>query len=178
MPLVTEPNDNTPVIETNPLSKNYTDTVDSNKIFEPFNPLEKYLAKMNGEDVDIPNPTNGLEYQVKKLAESGGSGGGTFDFHVTVSWDDINDIYSIDSIDDSEEDLLAAINAGNSCRAIVTNLNDDGVKYYLNLSIVGPPELDLFISFSGSSAPIDGDPIIMTLYGGDGDWWFNIFNLK
>lgn len=60
-------------VEDNSLSKNYTDNVDAEKVFEPTTPIEKYIAKMNGDDVDIPTPTNGLEYQLKRKAENGQS---------------------------------------------------------------------------------------------------------
>ena len=57
-------------------SKNYTDNVDESLTFEPSNNVEKMLAKIAGEDVDIPTPTNGLEAQLKKIAEKEPSGGG------------------------------------------------------------------------------------------------------
>lgn len=68
-----EPLINEPVVSS--LSKNYTDNVDAQKVFEPVSPLEKMFAKMAGDDIALPNPTNALEYQVKRVAENGTAGG-------------------------------------------------------------------------------------------------------
>lgn len=70
-------------------NKNYTDTVDENATFAPSNNMEKFLAKMNGDDIDMPTPTNGMEYQLKRMAENPPSGGGGNDFLVTFTSEEL-----------------------------------------------------------------------------------------
>lgn len=54
----------------NPFSKSYVDSKDSTNKYVPKTPVEKILAKMNGDNVDVPYPNKPLEYQLKRLADS------------------------------------------------------------------------------------------------------------
>ena len=118
-------------VEDDSLSKNYTDNVDASKTFEPVAPLEKMFAKMAGDDIDLPTPTNALEYQVKRVAENGVSGGGSgalivhIDDRYTLdkTWQEIFD-YSASGpvllvLDDAESktilQLYFAQNGGKGC---------------------------------------------------------------
>ena len=52
------------------LNKNYTDNRDAENNYVPKTPVEKYLAKINGDDIDVPYPNKPLEYQLDRLAKT------------------------------------------------------------------------------------------------------------
>lgn len=58
----------------------------------PKTPIEKYLAKIAGNDVELPTPKTAMEYALNAIAESGGGSGGGGDVYDAV------EIINIDSI--------------------------------------------------------------------------------
>ena len=89
-------------------------------ILEPITRKEKYYAKINGQDVEIPQPITREEHYLYEIAKGGGGGGGgTKDYEQLLNKPQIegNTLQGNMSLSDigdtpiSDADIIAAVNA-------------------------------------------------------------------
>lgn len=84
---------------------------------KPITRKEQYLAKINGEDVAIPEPITRIEHYLYEIAQKGG-GGGTKDYNdlinkPTIEGQELSGNLTLDDIGDepiSDDEIIDAIN--------------------------------------------------------------------
>ena len=59
---------------------------------KPETRVEKYLAKMGGQNVETPDPITRVEYFLQAIIDAGGGGGGDVD--IATNADLLDELYS------------------------------------------------------------------------------------